>query len=116
MGVGSMCAVPRTAGDPPRATDLSTGAQAMLPADPLAARADSLVRAGRAWRATLLLAPAVRTPSAATPAERLVAARAAAAWQGWNEVDRVLRGAPWLDSTLDGEGRELLARSVLERG
>src|SRR5206468_11328691 len=106
----------RTASDPPRGVDISTGARATLPDAPLAARADSLVRAGRAWRATLLLAPAVRTPASAAPAERLVAARAAAAWKGWNEVDRILRGAPWLDSSLDGEGRELLTRAALERG
>ncbi|HEX7978120.1 MAG TPA: lytic transglycosylase domain-containing protein [Gemmatimonadaceae bacterium] len=106
----------RAASDPPRAADLSAGVQAKLPAEPLAMRADSLVRAGRAWRATVLLAPSVRAPASATPAVRLVAARAAAAWQGWAEVDRLLHDAPWLDSSLDGEGRELLARSALERG
>ena len=99
-----------------RSADLSSGVHAKLPAEPLAVRADSLVRAGRAWRATVLLAPSVRAPASATPAVRLVAARAAAAWEGWAEVDRVLHGAPWLDSSLDGEGRELLARSALERG
>jgi soluble lytic murein transglycosylase len=46
---------------------------------------------------------------------RLVGARAAAAWRGWSEVERILRDAPWLDSELEGEGRELLARSGLER-
>jgi soluble lytic murein transglycosylase len=105
----------RATSDPPHTADLTTGARAKLPADPLATRGDSLVRAGRAWRATVLLAPSVRTPASAAPAVRLVAARAAAAWQGWAEVDRLLRGATWLDSTLDGEGRELLARSALER-
>jgi soluble lytic murein transglycosylase len=104
------------AGDPQRAADLSAGVLAKLPAEPLALRADSLVQAGRAWRATVLLAPSVRAPASASPAVRLVAARAAAAWQGWAEVDRLLHDAPWLDSSLDGEGRELLARSALERG
>jgi soluble lytic murein transglycosylase len=105
----------RAPSDPPRAVDLSTGARATLPADPLVARADSLVRAGRGWRATLLLAPAVRTPASAPPAVRLVAARAAASWQGWSEVDLLLTGAPWLDASFDGEGRELVARSALAR-
>ena len=98
------------------AANLLAGVHAKLPAEPTAMRADSLVRAGRAWRATVLLAPSVRAPGSASPAVRLVAARAAAEWQGWAEVDRLLRGAPWLDSSLDGEGRELLARSALERG
>ena len=106
----------QAASDPARVANISAGVQARLPAEPLALRADSLVRAGRGWRATLLLAPSVKTPASASPAVRLVAARAAAAWQGWAEVDRLLHGAPWLDSDLDGEGRELLARSALERG
>ena len=98
------------------AADLSAGVHARLSAEPMVMRADSLVRAGRPWRATVLLSPSVRAPASASPAVRLVAARAAAGWQGWAEVDRLLRGAPWLDSSLDGEGRELLARSALERG
>ncbi|HEU4723405.1 MAG TPA: transglycosylase SLT domain-containing protein [Gemmatimonadaceae bacterium] len=95
--------------------DLSPGIGAVLPNDPLVASADSLVRVGRAWRATLLLAPALRTPATASPPVRLVGARAAAAWRGWAEVERILRDAPWLDGELEGEGRELLARAALER-
>ncbi|MEO8334827.1 MAG: lytic transglycosylase domain-containing protein [bacterium] len=84
--------------------------------DPLAQRADSLLRTGHAWRATALLASRLTTPATATPELRLTGARAAAGWEGWTEVDRVLRDAPWLDSQFGGEGRELLARSALERG
>lgn len=84
--------------------------------DTLARQADSLVRAGRPWRASALLAPRLRDAAAAPAELRLVGARAAAAWEGWTEVDRLLRGALWLDSQFDGEGRELLARSELERG
>ncbi len=87
-----------------------------LQGDPLAVRADSLVRAGRPWRATALLAPRLTAPQGAAPEVRLAGARAAAAWEGWTEVDRLLRGAPWLDGQYGGEGRELLARSELERG
>lgn len=79
-------------------------------------RADSLVRAGRPWRATALLAARLRTPATATADARLVGARAAAGWEGWTEVDRLLNGAPWLDTRFGGEGRELLVRSALERG
>ena len=104
-----------TDGRPPDAqapVDLSRGASVALPAEPLAMRADSLVRAGRAWAATLSLASALRAPGGASAAVRLVGARAAAAWRGWNEVERILRDAPWLDNELEGEGRELLGRIV----
>ncbi len=84
--------------------------------DPLAKRADSLLRTGHAWRATALLAPRLATPATATPELRITGARAAAGWEGWSEVDRLLRDAPWLDSQFGGEGRELLVRSALERG
>jgi soluble lytic murein transglycosylase len=89
---------------------------APLTGDSLAARADSLVRAGRSWRATALIASSLRVPANASPALRLAGARAARAWEGWTEVERLLRDAPWLDSGFGGEGRELLARAALERG
>ena len=85
-----------------------------IPGTSLAARADSLVRVGRPWRATALLATSLATPASASPELRLAAARAAAAWEGWSEVARVLRDAPWLEQ-FGGEGRELLARGALER-
>lgn len=88
---------------------------ASVQGDPLAARADSLVHAGRPWRATALVAPKLTAPEGAAPELRFAGARAAAAWEGWSEVDRLLRGAPWLDGQFGGEGRELLARSELER-
>ena len=87
-----------------------------LQGDALAMRADSLTSAGRPWRATLVLAAALASPAAASPEVRLAGARAAAGWDGWAEVERVLRGASWLDGQFGGEGRELLARSDLERG
>ena len=96
--------------------DLSARAPARMTADPLAQRADSLVRAGRPWRATVLLAQALKAPASAAPDVRLAGARAAAAWDGWVEVERILRGAGWLDTSYSGEGRELLTRGDLERG
>ena len=99
------------------AVDLAANADlAPLQGDATARQADSLVRIGRAWRATALLAPRLTTPATAPPELRLAAARAAAEWDGWTEVDRLLRDAPWLDSAFGGEGRELLVRSQLERG
>ncbi|MEP6729335.1 MAG: transglycosylase SLT domain-containing protein [bacterium] len=89
---------------------------ALQQADTLLAHADSLVRAGRAWRATALLAPRLINPAVASPELRLAGARAAAGWDGWTEVDRLLRDAPWLDSQFGGDGREVLTRSALERG
>ena len=102
--------------DSARETDVARAAPARLAGDPLAARADSLIRAGRPWRATALLAPSLRSPASASPERRLAGARAAWGWDGWSEVDRLLRDAPWLDSSFGGEGRELLARSALARG
>jgi soluble lytic murein transglycosylase len=96
--------------------DLAPPGAARLTGDPLAVRADSLVRAGRPWRATALLSARLRTPATASPELRLAGARAAAGWEGWVDVDRLLRDAPWLDTQFGGEGRELLARSLLERG
>ena len=97
-------------------TDLTQAGGARLTGDPLAARADSLVRAGHPWKATALLASRLRTPASASPELRLAGARAAAGWEGWIEVDRILRDAPWLDSQFGGDGRELLVRAALERG
>ncbi|MBA3671507.1 MAG: hypothetical protein H0W68_05730, partial [Gemmatimonadaceae bacterium] len=95
--------------------DIASHSGVALQGDALAARADSLVRAGRPWRATVLLAPSLKSPAAARPELRLAGARAAAGWDGWSEVERVLRGADWLDRQFAGEGRELLVRSALER-
>src|ERR687886_1360483 len=71
---------------------------------------------GQGWRATRLVLPALRNAGRRTPEAVLVAARAAAEWQGWDEVRQFLRDARWLDSEFDGEGRELLARAALAKG
>lgn len=98
------------------ATDVALAGGGQLTGDPLALRADSLVRVGRPWRATALLASRLRAPASAAPELRLAGARAAWGWDGWTEVERLLRDAPWLDTQFGGEGRELLARGALERG
>ncbi len=78
--------------------------------------ADAAIRAGHPWRATLRLTPALRDPKRRTPAVVLLAARAAAGWDGWTEVERLLSGQSWVDSRFNGEPRELLARAALEHG
>ncbi|HKN65082.1 MAG TPA: hypothetical protein VJW73_02340, partial [Gemmatimonadaceae bacterium] len=85
-------------------------------ADTALVAAERALASGHAWQATRLLAPVLRDPARRTPAALLLGARAAAGWDGWSEVDKLLRGQPWLGTQFDGAGYELLARSALERG
>jgi hypothetical protein len=80
------------------------------------AAAQKAIDDGHPWRATQMIAPVLRTAANRTPAALIVAARAAAGWEGWPEVDKLLARESWLDAQFGGEGRELLARSALERG
>ena len=84
--------------------------------DTTLAAAERALASGHAWQATRLLSPVLRDPARRTPAAVLLAARAAAGWEGWSEVDRLLRGQPWLATEFNGAGYELLARSALARG
>ena len=77
--------------------------------------AQALIDSGHPWRATQSLAASLRDASKRTPATVLLSARAAAGWDGWAEVDKLLARESWVDSLFDGEGRELLTRSALER-
>lgn len=69
---------------------------------------------GRPWQATRMLTPL--TKAASKPAVKLAAARAAAGWEGWETVERLLEGEPWLDQLERGAGRALLGRALVERG
>ena len=60
--------------------DVDIGRWAGMQGDALAAQADSLVRAGRPWRATALLAARLAAPEATNAELRLAGARAAAGW------------------------------------
>ena len=62
------------------------------------------------------MAPVLRDPRQRTPAALLVAARAAAGWGGWSEVDKLLARNRGSTPQFDGEARELLTRSAFERG
>jgi hypothetical protein len=78
--------------------------------------AQALIDSGHPWRATQAMARVLRDSKLRTPAALILAARAAAGWNGWPEVDKLLAREPWLDRQFDGEGRALLAQSALERG
>jgi soluble lytic murein transglycosylase len=70
----------------------------------------------RPYRASRLLMRLVRGPGEKDPALLLLAANAAAGWEGWGTVVRLLDDQPWLDRVDDGAGRALLARARVERG
>lgn len=78
-------------------------------------RAQAAIDAGHPWRATQIVAPVLRDSKRRSPAALIVAARAAAGWNGWTEIDKLLGKESWLDTQFGGEGRELLTRSALER-
>jgi len=97
------------------AADGKTTSRAVA-ADTVLSAAERALEGGHPWQATRLLAPVLRDQARRTPDAVLLAARAAAGWEGWSEVDRLLRGQPWLGSQFAGAGYELLARSALEHG
>ena len=88
---------------------------ASLASEPTEVReARAAMASSRPWRATLLLTPLLRDSTRREPEYVLLAARAAAQWGGWSEVERLLRDQRWLDSLEGGAGRELLARAALD--
>jgi soluble lytic murein transglycosylase len=84
-----------------------------IAADPALRDAVTAIDAGHPWKATVALAPKL---SQKKPATLLIAARAAAAWGGWTEVEKLLAGQAWIDSSFNGEAHALLARAALDRG
>ncbi|HYW09138.1 MAG TPA: hypothetical protein VE913_19415, partial [Longimicrobium sp.] len=79
--------------------------------------ASSALEAGRPWAAWNALRPHIAADDAEAPRSVvLLAARAAAGWNGWNEVRRLLRGRNWLASTGNGDGFFLLGRAEEEGG
>ena len=98
----------------PSSREISEGAlERPAAGDSLLIDAGQAFQSGQPWRAAQILAPALRDSTQRTPERVLLAARAAAAWGGWNQVARLLSGEAWLDSKFDGLGRELLARAAL---
>jgi soluble lytic murein transglycosylase len=100
----------------PAAREMSQGALELPAAgDSVLISAAAALQNGQPWRAAQILEPVLRDSTQRTPERVLLAARAAAAWGGWSEVDRRLGREPWLDSKFDGLGRELLARAATAR-
>ncbi len=91
---------------------LATSASAQSPLTD----AEAAWRAGRPWRTTQLLAPLLASPTSRTPDAVILAAQAAAAWQGWGTVTKLLVREPWLDARYDRLGRRLLAEAALGEG
>ncbi|HEU0299701.1 MAG TPA: lytic transglycosylase domain-containing protein [Longimicrobium sp.] len=73
--------------------------------------AERHLQAGRPWAAWKELRGHVKDPAKAPDAVVLVAARAAAGWEGWSHVRRLLEGQEWLAERSRGEGAYLLARA-----
>jgi soluble lytic murein transglycosylase len=91
---------------------LATSASAQSPLTD----AEAALRAGRPWRTTQLLGPVLANPTTRTPDAVILAARAAAAWQGWGTVTRLLGREPWIDARYDRLGRRLLAEAAIGEG
>lgn len=103
---------------PARAVPCAALLSVLLLATPLAAQspladAEAAIAAGQPWRATQLLTPVLASPATRTPEVVMLAARAAAGWEGWALVRRLLEPAIWIDSQFDRLGRRLLAEAAL---
>jgi soluble lytic murein transglycosylase len=100
----------------PAASDVSEGSLDLQAAgDSLLASASAALEAGEPWRATRMLDSALSDTATRTPQRVMLAARAAAEWEGWSRVEELLQREPWLDSEFEGQGRELLARAAIAR-
>src|SRR5688572_25890368 len=83
----------------PAAREMSEGAVGLPAAgDTLLINAATALQNGQPWRAAQMLEPVLRDSTQRTPERVLLAARAATAWGGWSQVDRLLGREPWLDS------------------
>ncbi len=81
----------------------------------IVAEAQQSLLEGRPYRTTSSLIPILTGTGSQDPSIVLLAARAAAAWEGWGTVVRLLGNQTWLDSLEGGAGRALLARARVER-
>ena len=86
------------------------------PKDTIIVQAEAALARGNPWRAYRLVLPKTRVPRTRTPETVWLAARAAAAWGGWTQVQGLLKRERWLDAKWQGGGRELLARAALALG
>lgn len=91
---------------------LTPALEAQVPFDSV----EAALQSGDSWRATRLLTPALQRPDGRTPEVVMAAARAAAGWEGWSTVERLLSDRDWLDTRFDMLGRRLLAEAALADG
>src|SRR5260221_12199501 len=85
IAAAALCACVGTGNDRRTASgdvDLAGATRPAVLADSIVQRADSLIRAGRPWRAALVPTPLIVTPNTASPQARPLRARAAPAWGG----------------------------------
>ncbi|MEE8062180.1 MAG: transglycosylase SLT domain-containing protein [Gemmatimonadales bacterium] len=71
---------------------------------------------GMAWRATLELAPILADHTRRSDEAVLLAARAAGAWGGWDEVTDLLNEHEFTDDTYRSEVRDLLVKAQMAKG
>src|SRR5258708_29154455 len=79
IAAAALCACVGTGNDRRTASgdvDLAGATRPAVLADSIVQRADSLIRAGRPWRATLVLTPLLVTPNTASPQAPLLRAPA----------------------------------------
>ena len=82
----------------PAAREMSEGAlEAPAAGDSILLTATAALQNGQPWRAAQILEPVLRDSAQRTPERVLLAARAAAEWGRWGQVDRLL-AEEWLDS------------------
>ncbi|HSE53520.1 MAG TPA: transglycosylase SLT domain-containing protein [Gemmatimonadales bacterium] len=91
------------------------GQTPQVPDSSLVSDAAGALASGRPYLASRTLAPLLASAAPRDPAITLLAARAAAGWDSWGNVVRLLAGEPWLDQLEGGAGRALLARARVER-
>ena len=76
----------------PAAREMSEGAlETPVTGDSLLISATAALQNGQPWRAAQILEPVLRDSAQRTPERVILAARAAAEWGGWSQVDRLLR-------------------------
>ena len=87
----------------------------LAPVDSSVVEARAALERGQPWRASLIMSEALSDSTRRTPQALLVAATAASHWDGWTEVERLLGGAPWVDTLFQGQARVLLGQAALAR-
>jgi soluble lytic murein transglycosylase len=106
------CSAPESSASGEVAQQNTDELERAIAADSTLRDAVKAIDAGHPWKATLALSPKLTQKK---PATTLIAARAAAKWGGWSDVEKLLAKESWLDSSFNAEGRELLARAALEQ-